>query len=131
MNPEVSSVPKTRILLIDDDEVFGRLMQRYCTELGVTLLYCSSVKQLEGYALNTVDLLICDFELQNINGLQLVRALGRRGSVLPVLLVSAYRDLGKVLTPTSPPFIAKAKGPEAILKEAMRLTWESRPEEEL
>lgn len=118
-----ANVPK--ILLVDDDEVFGRTMQRYCIKMGVPLTYCSTVSQLEGFPVDAFDILICDFELQNINGVQLIRALSRRGTSVPVLLVSAYRDLGRILTKTSPPFVSKEKGPEAILKEAMRLTLDS------
>ncbi len=82
-----------RILLVDDnlDGVVAR--RSVLEELGYTVVPASS-----GYdALQTIeeqkfDLVITDYKMAPINGLELIAALRKRGFTVPVILLSGFAD---------------------------------------
>lgn len=110
------------VLLVDDDVVFGRIMQKVAQNQHVRLKYVSSVKDLERMPYQKFDVALLDFDLGTITGIQLSRLLPQYFGSVPVVLISQYRDIPKHLWPTMVRgFVPKASGAFEILSETRRL----------
>ncbi len=82
-----------RLLLVDDEEAILRPMSKYFRELGYSVVPARDVAEAEGaLARETFDLLILDVRLapHERGGLDVLRALRRAGSAMPVVVMSAY-----------------------------------------
>jgi CheY-like chemotaxis protein len=93
MSALVSSDRPLRILLVEDDNHIGRIIELSLPDLGVPYSFTAVLSAEEGLDLwqqQPFDLLITDYNLRGISGLQMVDALHQRGSRAPVLLVTAY-----------------------------------------
>ncbi len=83
----------TRILLVEDDSHIGRIIEMALLELGVPYEFVSVLSAEEGLELweeHPFDLLLTDYNLRGMNGIQLVEALHVRGFTPRVLMVTAY-----------------------------------------
>ncbi|MBL9204264.1 MAG: response regulator [Opitutaceae bacterium] len=101
-----------RILLVDDDDALRRVLERMLRRHGFHVEYAAN----GGEGWNTLrqanfDLLITDYNMPEMNGIQLVRKLRSSGYSIPVILISAKLDdatlqeaesLGKVVTLIKP-----------------------------
>jgi two-component system chemotaxis response regulator CheY len=81
-----------RILLVEDDEVAMFILQRMIGKLGHTAVCCfdgeQALKMLDG----PVDLVITDWMLPNMTGLELIEKINTSIKKLPILLVSGMPD---------------------------------------
>ena len=81
-----------RILIIDDNrsvlESYGRLFRRHGYEPRLEANGLSVEKNLEAY--QEVELVILDYRLPGLNGLDLLRRLRNRNLTAPAILVSAH-----------------------------------------
>src|SRR4051812_44850400 len=84
-----SSIP--RLLLIDDDPVFGKIMQRVARNLGAPLTYVQSVSKMPEVRADVFDVAIVDYDLGSVTGLELMACLENQGLSIPVVLVSEAR----------------------------------------
>jgi two-component system, OmpR family, response regulator len=83
----------TRILLVEDDSHIGRIIEMALLELGVPYEFASAISAEDGLALweqQPFDVLLTDYNLRGMNGIQLIEALRQRGFYVPTLLVTAY-----------------------------------------
>ncbi|MEH6822786.1 MAG: response regulator [Motiliproteus sp.] len=79
-----------RLLLIEDDPLLGEGIQQGFNLQGETLDWLRSGQHaLDALASSEFDLLILDLGLPDIDGLQVLSELRRRGSALPVLILTA------------------------------------------
>lgn len=84
---------KTRILLVEDDSHIGRIIEMALPELGQPYEFISVISAEEGLDLwneRPFDVLLTDYNLRGMNGLQLVQELRKQGHRVPTLLVTAY-----------------------------------------
>jgi two-component system OmpR family response regulator len=82
-----------RILLVEDDNHIGRIIEMALPELGVPFEFTSVLSAEEGLELweqRPFDLLLSDYNLRGMNGLAMIDHLKRRGSQAPTILVTAY-----------------------------------------
>jgi CheY-like chemotaxis protein len=118
-SPDPSGHP--RILLLDDDPVFCRLMERSARGLGVPLAVCSRLAELgEQESHHDFDAAVVDYYLEDMTGPQIVALLHER----PFLLVSQDDNClgGNAALPEGiHTFLPKRAGPRAILKAAVAL----------
>jgi two-component system, NtrC family, response regulator HydG len=120
MSPLLNAEPLPRILLIDDDTSFGRIMVKFSEKAALPLTYCSSVEELESIDISKFDVAILDYELQNITGVQLARLLSRLGLDIPVMVISSYQQISvQDLPPCVVSFVPKTGGPLEILSKAL------------
>jgi two-component system, OmpR family, response regulator len=87
---------RLRILLVEDDNHIGRIIELALPELGIPYDFTavlSAEEALELWAQESFDLLLTDFNLRGMTGLKLIEILKQRGSSAPTLLVTAYDSI--------------------------------------
>jgi CheY-like chemotaxis protein len=93
MSTAGSANTPTRILLVEDDNHIGRIIELSLPELGTPYTFTSVLSAEEGLELwqrEPFDLLITDYNLRGLTGLQMVMQLQAQGITVPTLLVTAY-----------------------------------------
>jgi CheY-like chemotaxis protein len=116
------SLPLPRILLVDDDLMFGKILTKVAQRERIPLTFCSSVKDVGRMGNSNFDVGIFDYDLGSITGLQLSEFLERYLERIPVVLVSQYRHLEKKKWPKCVKhFVHKSVGSYGILAAACEL----------
>lgn len=104
-----------RIAVIDDDPLFGKIMEQLGRKLGVEIKHFEDFETLAGY-----DVAIVDYDLGSMTGLDIGRHVERYIGSLPIILVSRTK-LSK--DPSWPrcikKFVYKGLGAYAILDAAV------------
>ncbi|MBX3022862.1 MAG: response regulator [Bdellovibrionales bacterium] len=85
---------KQTILIVDDDQVSLALISKLVEKLHYNVLLAQDGQQaLEALAAHPVDLVIADYDMPNIDGLELLKRLKADYPRLPYILVTAYSNL--------------------------------------
>ncbi|WP_298816591.1 response regulator [Chloroflexus sp.] len=82
-----------RILLVEDDNNIGRIIELAMRSLGIPYEFVSVLSAEEGlerWEMQPFDLLITDYNLRGMNGVRLIKTLHERGYYPPTLIVTAY-----------------------------------------
>jgi len=86
---------KTRVLVVDDHEDVREVIVAYLETLGYDVVQSSSGRTaldfLRGHAA-AIDLLIADYAMPEMSGLELVRAVRAKNPTLPVVIVTGYAE---------------------------------------
>lgn len=94
MTAAATSNEPIRILLVEDDNHIGRIIELSLPELGVPYTFSSALSAEEGlelWAQHPFDILMTDYNLRGMTGLQMVAQLAAEsGAHIPTLLVTAY-----------------------------------------
>ncbi|NTW97884.1 MAG: response regulator [Oscillochloris sp.] len=93
MGAETGHDHTTRILLVEDDSHIGRIIEMALLELGTPYEFASAISAEEGLELweqQPFDVLLTDYNLRGMNGIQLIETLRQRGFSARTLLVTAY-----------------------------------------
>jgi len=111
-----------RILIVDDDPIFCRLMAAIGEDMGVVVEYRSSLKELyKALPKLNFDAAIVDYDLGFVTGVQLSRYLERVPRGKPLILVSSYKNIPRGGWSNSVrAFVGKASGEATILRQALR-----------
>ena len=84
---------RLRILLVEDDNHIGRIIELALPELGIPYEFVSVLSAEEGLELweqQPFDLMLTDLNLRGMTGLKLVQILRERDVSAPMILVTAY-----------------------------------------
>ncbi len=104
-----------RIAVIDDDPMFGRIMEQIGKKVGVEIKHFEDFETLDGF-----DVAIVDYQLENMTGLDVGRHVERFIGGLPMILVSRTNLPKSRSWPRSiKKFVYKGTGPYAILDAAI------------
>jgi two-component system chemotaxis response regulator CheY len=80
-----------RVLVVDDSRTIRTLVGRALTAAGYEMIEAAdgvdALAKLEGLADSTV--LVCDINMPNMNGLELLAALRQRGRRLPIVILTS------------------------------------------
>jgi DNA-binding NtrC family response regulator len=88
----------TRILCVDDEPALLTLVQRIVEQAGFEFVGARHAAQaLQLLEQDDVDLLVCDYQLPGMNGLELIDALRRQGNRTPVIMVTAHGSVDHAL----------------------------------
>jgi len=80
-----------RILLVEDDELFRKSLLSYMDILGYeTVVAASAEEALQKQENLPVDLVLTDYNLLRMNGIELVRTLRSAGRKIPAILISGF-----------------------------------------
>ena len=113
---------RARVLLIDDDPLFGRIMQKHAARNGIDLTWMQEAGQLPADGPWHWDLCIMDYDLGAVTGPELVSWLGTRPGRCPFLLISHTERTDHRFWPRSiGGFEGKAVGPAGIYSRAFAL----------
>jgi nitrogen-specific signal transduction histidine kinase/ActR/RegA family two-component response regulator len=88
---------KMRVLVVDDHEDVREVIVAYLETLGYDVVQagsgCTALEFLRGNV-NALDLLIADYAMPEMSGVELVRAVRAKSPTLPVIIVTGYADTG-------------------------------------
>lgn len=85
-----------KILIVEDEVVFRSVMSNFVLALGADTLEAG--QGLEGIAHlhQDVDLIICDLEMPEMNGIQFVEHVRTHGYDVPILIISATENMADI-----------------------------------
>ncbi|MDA9951415.1 response regulator [Oligoflexaceae bacterium] len=109
-----------KILLVDDDPIFGKIMTRVADQNNSQMTVCSSLAEVAMLDSFDFEVAIIDYDLGNVTGYYLASHLDKLTSrEIPVVLVSQSQRDDVDRWPTSiREFVNKKIGPYAILDAA-------------
>ena len=124
MSNEIQSESKRpKMILVDDDPVFGSIMQKEAQVMGYELDYYDSLSSLGFISqLANYDIIIVDFQMDHINGIEIAAYMPSFFSDKTVILVSNTEigeQIGQSLPEYITQFIHKNNGSEGIIKQAV------------
>jgi sigma-B regulation protein RsbU (phosphoserine phosphatase) len=80
---------KARLLIIDDEAMVRDSMEAYLEDSGYSVVAVDSGRAgLEILELQTIDLILCDLRMPNLDGLQVLQSVKQRSGNIPVIVVS-------------------------------------------
>jgi CheY-like chemotaxis protein len=86
-------IPAKRILVVDDEPQVAETIRMVLMMGGHTVEVSeSAIKALEVYAPGKYDLVISDYSLGKMNGLELARAIKEKCATQPFILITAYAE---------------------------------------
>ena len=87
-----------KILLADDDPKFQKLMRRILEKHGFEVTVCNDgIEAKESIDHNPVELIISDYMMPNMNGVQLLKSLREEGRDTPFILMTAYGSIDSTM----------------------------------
>ena len=96
MNSQRTENPK--ILLVDDDPKFQKLMSLTLEKHGFEVTVCNDgIEAKEAIDLRSVELIISDYRMPNMDGVQLLKALREEGRDIPFILMTAYGSIDSTM----------------------------------
>ena len=103
-------------LVVDDDLAIARLVGRVLELNGWHTLVADAPRSALALSRRaTIDLLVTDFEMPGMNGLDLAAQLLRRHVDLPVVVVSGWPDLVRLVAGPQLAFVSKPLDPSLLL----------------
>ena len=85
-----------KILLVDDDESFVKMMVRFLRDRGhILTTACDGVQAMDSMAAEDPELVISDIQMPNMDGVELLRQASKRYPNTPVVLLTGYSDGNK------------------------------------
>lgn len=116
-----------KVLIVDDCRTTRKLISYIVKELGHEILNASNgVEALETMAANSVDLLVTDLNMPQMDGFELSSRLRKNGSYkdLPIIMITTEgseedRRMGKEAGITT--FMTKPVSPHLLVKEIKKL----------
>jgi class 3 adenylate cyclase/ActR/RegA family two-component response regulator/GAF domain-containing protein len=90
----VSTSPKSRVLIVDDDAIFRRLLERHFTTKRWEAVCAGGLAEgLAAYAKGPFDLVLVDYLLEDGNGHDFVQGVRETDLDVPILVVSGNFDI--------------------------------------
>ncbi len=92
-------MPKNKkILVADDDPVTRRFLQYELEKHGFDAVVCNDgLEAKEAVQHHPVDLIIADYKMPNIDGLELLNALKEEGRDIPFIIITAYGSIDSTM----------------------------------
>ena len=116
------------VLIVDDQEQSRQLIQMVLDKIGVAQVYAAedgvAAKELLTLKRRNLDIIICDWQMPNMSGHELLQHVRRDYPDMPFMMVTARSDPESVRTAMSSgvtDYIAKPFSPEAFGKKIVRL----------
>jgi len=88
-----------KVLLADDSGVMRKIILRSLNALEITDVTeaVDGAEALEFFNAESYDLVLSDWNMPNMNGLELVQAIRKTGSTVPVFMITTESDQSQVL----------------------------------
>jgi len=88
---EVSKLRKAHVLVVDDEELYRRALERILSRMGLTVSMARDASEaLAVVSGQSVDLVLCDVRMPGINGIELVRQLKDLEPDVPSIVITGY-----------------------------------------
>jgi CheY-like chemotaxis protein len=114
-----------RIVLIDDNRAWLETLAEYLRDKGYAVLTAGDAAQgLHCLAKNKVSLVVCDYHLPGMNGLEFVRYLRKQQKDVAVLMISSDEEptlAARALAEGARAFLPKDTSPGVLLRKVRQL----------
>ena len=82
------------VAIVDDDQNILQFLCGLLEEYGIKVrAFNDSLKALDAFKTETFDLVITDFRMPKVSGLQLLSAIHENNADLPVIIMTGYADM--------------------------------------
>lgn len=109
------------ILVVDDEPLICEIIKVYLENLGSVKSAPSAIEALEVLKNEEFNLIISDFYMPEMTGLELVQKLRHENNQVPVLLMSgSHVDENELLNFTD--FIKKPTNPKELMEKVKKIT---------
>jgi len=90
---------RARVLVVDDEDSLRRALQRILERAGYEVATASNGREAQRWLedISTIDAIVSDLRMPEMNGLELLRAVRSRDLDLPVLLATAAPDVASAI----------------------------------
>lgn len=92
---------KTRVLIVEDQHEARSILRLMLSELGITQIYeAMDGKQASDFmdaAGDMVDMIVCDWNMPNLTGLDFLKEMRSKGVNIPFLMVTGRGDMSSVV----------------------------------
>lgn len=89
-----------RVLVVDDEPAITKLLRMLLADFEVTRVTMAhsgkEAKRFLEFRADEVDLIICDWNMPDVSGLDLLKSVRGSGSEMPFIFVTSRRDLDSV-----------------------------------
>jgi CheY-like chemotaxis protein len=93
VRPHSSTTTRARILLVDDNANGLAARKTVLEELGHKVLTATSgADALEQFAAHSIDLVVTDYKMPRMDGLELISRLRGQAPTLPIVLLSGFSE---------------------------------------
>lgn len=121
----------TRVAVVDDDEDFRRTLSFYLSDEGLEAVDCpGSQAALELLSTVSVDVILLDWRMPDMNGLELLRELRQRGVTTPAIFLTGLTDEvfeEAALAGGAVDFVEKTRKPSILLRRIELIAEAQRP----
>lgn len=89
---------KRKILLIDDEELVLKSLQKFLAKEGYEVINCRNGEEaIEKAAAEPIDLIVCDIRMPRLNGVETIKRIREsletsRAKRVPEILITGYAD---------------------------------------
>ncbi len=116
---------RARVLVVDDEDALRRAMQRILERAGYEVVTAANGREATRWLedISTLDAIVSDLRMPEMNGLELLRAVRSHDLDLPVLLVTAAPDVASAIEAINfgaYKYIQKPVDPEVICDNVQR-----------
>lgn len=114
-----------KILLVDDDPTFGKIMKRAAEVRGIELTFCSALDEVSEHTHEKFDMALIDFNLGAVTGIEFSEYLGRYdfGGLNTIIISQRQQTVSNEWPANARRFVHKNVGPQMIL-DAVSETFE-------
>lgn len=113
-----------KILLADDDPKFQKLMRHILEKHGFEVTVCNDGNEAKAVIDHKpVELVISDYKMPNMNGVQLLKVLREEGREIPFILITAYGSIDSTMEAIklgTVEYLTKPFHPEEIVLAAQK-----------
>ena len=89
---------KLKILFVDDDPMSREVMQSILEKYEFEVMVCNDgMEAKEAIDHNHMDLIISDYKMPNMDGLQLLKVLREEGRDIPFILITGYGSIDSTM----------------------------------
>lgn len=122
MSDQLPPVAVKTVLCVDDERIGLRVRKIMLESRGFHVLTASDGRQgLEVFDQNSVDLVVLDYFMPDMNGGEVAAELRRRRPDIPIIFLSAYFSLPPEALELANAFITKGDPPDALLEKIEQL----------
>ncbi|MBC7532786.1 MAG: response regulator [Oligoflexus sp.] len=112
-----SPVVLRKILLVDDDPTFGKIMKRAAEVRGIALTFCSAIDEVAQHTHEKFDIALIDFNLGAVTGVEFSEYLSRYdfGDLNTIIISQRQQTISNEWPANARKFVHKNVGPQMIL----------------
>lgn len=89
-----------KVLLVDDSGTMRTIQKRCLSKLGVEDVVEAEdgVQALTYFEKQAFDIVLCDWNMPNMNGLQLLKEIRQRNTQIPIIMITTEAERARVVT---------------------------------